>query len=278
MSDVAKKYRYVDHTWPEINEAVALEKVVILPIASVEDHGYHLPLDTDFFSEKIALEAARRRPDLFLVLPLIPYGFNMHHMDWPGTIHIASESLVNYALDVCKSVAHHGFKKILILNGHGSNMPFIDVIARRTTLETDAVAAATAWWVFCREEFEQVRETPVPGAAHADEIETSLYLYLDPERVQMDKAVREIAEPYANSRWLYMDLHHPSPIFFMDWWTRNIKSGVAGDATVATREKGQVLWEATIKNLIDFGEEFKAYQINKRVDYHTRPGQGNLRS
>lgn len=266
--DVKSLYRYVDHTWPEIGEAAGLNKVVLLPVGSVEDHGYHLPLDMDHQVEKICLEAGKRRPDLFLVAPLIPYGFNLHHLDWPGTVHVASEHFINYVADVCKSFAHHGFKKILIVNGHGSNMPNLDLVARKVVLETDAHCAALIWTNLCMELFGKIRETPWPGSGHADEIETSLYLHIDESRVQMDKAVKEIPDEWAKSKYFYLDLERGAPVLFMDWWTRWNKSGVVGDPTVSTKEKGRQLWEETIKNLIEMAEEYRDIPIADRVDYH----------
>lgn len=272
--DITQLYRYVDHTWPEIGEAAALDKVVVLPVGSVEDHGYHLPLDMDHQVEKICLEAGRRRPDVFLVAPLIPYGFNLHHLDWPGTVHVASETFINYCLDVCKSFAHHGFKKILIMNGHGSNMPNLDIVARKTVLETDAHCAAAIWTNLCLEAFGNMRETPYPGSGHADEIETSLYLHLDESRVQMDKAVKEIPEAWADSKYFFLDLERGAPVLFMDWWTRWNTSGVVGDPTVSTREKGEILWEEAIANLIELAEEFRSFPVEERVDHHPHGSGG----
>jgi creatinine amidohydrolase len=274
--DISNLYRYVDHTWPEIGEAAALNKVVVLPVGSVEDHGYHLPLDMDHQVEKICLEAGRRRPDLFLIAPLIPYGFNLHHLDWPGTVHVASDTFINYCLDVCKSFAHHGFKKILIMNGHGSNMPNLDIVARKVVLETGAHCAATIWTNLCMEAFGKMRETQRPGSGHADEIETSLYLHLDESRVQMDKAVKEIPESWATSKYFFLDLEKGAPVLFMDWWTRWNVSGVVGDPTVASKQKGEILWEETIANMTEMAEEFRGIPLEDRVDYHVH-GTGDAK-
>jgi creatinine amidohydrolase len=207
---------------------------------------------------------------------LIPYGYNLHHLDFPGTVHVASEHFIGYCSDVCKSFAHHGFRKILIVNGHGSNMPNLDLAARKVVLETDAHCAALMWVNLCREAYNDIRETPWPGSSHAEEIETSLYLYVDESRVQMEKAVREIPDQWASSKFFYRDLASGSPILFVDWWTRWNKSGVAGDATVATKEKGEILWEEAIKNLIALAEEFRQIPIVDRVDYH-KHGVGNAK-
>src|SRR5437764_11884190 len=115
-------YLYQHYTWQELRDVVPKQPVVILPIGSVEDHGPHLPLDTDnFLVWNICEEAARRSAGDILLLPQIPYGYETHHMDFAGTIDIRQEHLLNFVLDVTKSVAHHGFRRILIADGHGSN-------------------------------------------------------------------------------------------------------------------------------------------------------------
>jgi len=81
-----------------------------------------------------------------LVLPTVCYGYTGHVMDFPGTINNHFEHFIDHVLDITKSLAYHGFKKIVLLNGHGSNMPNLDLVARRTNLETDAECVMAAWW------------------------------------------------------------------------------------------------------------------------------------
>src|SRR5689334_6603813 len=195
---VAEKYMYADLTWPEVNEAVALEKVILLPVGSTEQHGPHLPLDVDnFLATSVCVEVGRRIPTRVLVAPTIPYGFNIHAMDFPGTIHVAYDHFVEFCVDVCKSFAYHGFKRIVIVDGHGSNEPLLQFVGRRTILETDALVASFMWWNMLRVDPEFVasfRESVFPGGcAHACEVETSMYLHLGGEKVQMDKAADNIA-------------------------------------------------------------------------------------
>ena len=85
-------------------------------------------------------------PDKVLVLPTICYGYTGHVMDFPGTINTHYETFIRQVIDVTKSLAYHGFKKIILLNGHGSNMPNLDLASRRTNLETDAECVLIAWW------------------------------------------------------------------------------------------------------------------------------------
>ena len=262
------KYYYQHYTWQEIPELVRHQPVVVLPVGSVEDHGLHLPLDVDnFIIGSIVEEAARRLDGEMLLLPPVPYGFETHHMDLPGTIDIRMENMLNFVLDITRSVAHHGFKRILLADGHGSNMPILDLVARRTNLETEALCGAFIWPSLAKETIEQIRESEKPGGmAHACELETSVYLYLDPARVQMDKAKKEIG--ISPTRFIWMDLLMSSPLLLMDRWTRFSKTGVAGDPTLATAEKGKKVFEAVVAALIDLVREFKNYDRGTAQDLH----------
>jgi len=102
--------------------------------------------------------------------------------------------------------------------------------------------------------------------AHACELETSLYLYLDPARVHMDKARKEIGMP--PSRFIWMDLMSASPVLLMDQWSRFSKSGVVGDPTLATPQKGEKVFEAVVEALVELVRDFKTYSRGAGQDMH----------
>jgi len=207
-----------------------------------------------------------------LVLPPIAYGLNLHHIDFPGTIHIEPETFIAFCLNITKSVAYHGFQKILLVNGHGSNAPLIDLVARRTVLETPSLCFATGYYLFLREAFETVRESKV--IAHADEFETSLYLHLAPERVKMDQAV---ADNDRMGEYVSSDSTGNYPVRFNDYWGRWTTTGVHGDPTRATAEKGRLLFEAAVSGLVRLVDELRAWPVEKRQDMHARPVQASVR-
>lgn len=268
-----KDYLYQHYTWPELGALVEKQPVVVLPVGSVEDHGPHLPLDTDnFLIWQVCEEAAKRADGQILLLPIIPYGFETHHMDFPGTIDIQMEHLLHFVLDVTKSVARHGFRRILIADGHGSNMPILELVARRTNLETDSLCATFIWPSLALEQIRKVRESPRGGMSHACELETSVYLFLDEQRVQMDKAVREMGMP--QSEFIWLDLLGGSPVRFMDQWTCFSKSGVSGDPTLATSEKGKLIFEAVVDSFLRLVQEFKGRQRGDRTDWHGKQWKG----
>lgn len=267
------EYRYNRLTWEEMNEAISMQKLVILPTGSTEQHGRHLPLDVDtFLVESVCLELGRRVPDKVLILPTIAYGLNMHHIDFPGTIHIEPETFIAFCLNITKSVAYHGFKKILLINGHGSNSPLVDLVARKTVLATESICMAVNYFSLAMEAFNKIRETEV--IAHADEFETSLYLYLASERVRMDKAIagNDVAGKYVSS-----DSTSNYPVRFNDFWGRWTKTGVHGDPTKATAEKGKIIFDAIIDGLANIVIELRDREIANRSDQHSQPTQSNIR-
>ncbi len=267
-----REYRYNRLTWPEMNDAIANQPVVILATGSTEQHGRHLPLDVDLFlTESICHELGRRSDGKVLVLPPIPYGLNLHHIYFPGTIHVEPDVFVSYCVNVTKSVAYHGFEKILLVNGHGSNVPLIDLIARQTTLETGSLCAAIHYFAFATQAFGAVRDTEV--IAHADEFETSLYLHLAPDRVQMDLAG---ADDDVMGEYVSSD-STTSHVRFNDYWSRWTDLGVHGDARTATAEKGKVIFEAAIDGLLRFVDEWRAWPIAERRDFHSHPVQSGIR-
>ena len=269
--DSLDKIFYDELTWPEINEAVQAGKVVLLPIGSTEQHGHHLPLDTDnFLARSVCVRTAQRAPREALVMPTIPYGYNEHALDFPGTIHVAYDHFIAYCLDAVKSVAHAGFDRIVIIDGHGSNEHLCEFIARRATLETSALVASTMWTNLAVEAFEGVRESGPGGAAHACELETSVYLYLDESRVQMDKAADHYggAAGREGSKFLSVDLTKGlGPMKVVRWTSSATPTGVSGAPTLATKEKGQATIEGAAENLLAFVREFRAMDKGERVDH-----------
>ena len=156
------KYQYGKMTWPEIKEAAAQKRVALLPTGCIEDHGPHLPLDVDvLLPTTICERAAALVPDQCVVVPAVAHGYDPHHLDFPGVIHVDGHVFVRYLVDICKSLIHHGFTRIIMLNGHGSNTAFTEVAARLAVIETEGVRGwsmrsttgasprCAVWWQNC---------------------------------------------------------------------------------------------------------------------------------
>ena len=122
------------------------------------------------------------------------------------------------------------------------------------------------------EAFNKVRDTEV--IAHSDEFETSLYLHLAPERVRMDKAA---ADGDVVGKYVSSDSTSNYPVRFNDIWGRWTKTGVHGDPTTASAEKGKIIFEAAVSGLIKVVDEWRDWPIAERSDQHTQPVQSQIR-
>ena len=269
------KYDYAEMIWYEIKEAAEQERVALLPVATYEDHGPHLPVDVDVvLATEICKRAAAQIPDEVVLAPAVSHGYSPHHMDFHGTITIRWDTFINYVKDVCCSLAYHGFKRILIINGHGSNTSPLDMAARLSIIEYEGsilCASANHWGLRQVKDLgKKLRDSDYGGTSHAGEFETSLYMALRPDLVDMDKAVDE-RSPLPNS--FKTDLlagGHPdaSDARLVPYWSAVTASGVMGDATKATREKGEVFLEAGINGLIELIRELRSTPIPTRRDQH----------
>ena len=276
-SRAATEYRYEKLTWPEINDAIEMQKVCIVPCGSVEQHGHHLPLDVDIVCpSSIAYGAGQLAPDKILVLPTVAYGYTGHVMDFPGTINNHYPDFINLVLNITKSLAYHGFKKILLLNGHGSNMPNLDLVARRTNLETDAECILAAWWNLLTVDkafLPRWREGKTPGSCgHACELETSLYLYVDRAGVREDLTKDEWASfNHEADPFNWVDLFAAGPATLISWTSSYTESGVIGNPELATPEKGKEAYDEAVKQLVRFVHWFQPRPLDPRRDHHRTP-------
>ena len=277
MSRAATEYRYEKLTWPEINDAVDLAKVCIVPCGAVEQHGHHLPLDVDLVCPVgIANGAGREIPAKVLVLPVVAYGYTGHVMDFPGTINQDFEHFMHHVLDITRSLAYHGFKKIILLNGHGSNMPNLDLVARRTNLETDAECCLAAWWNLLTVDKEFLlhwRQSKFPGGcSHACELETSLYMHLDSGNVRKDLIKSGVISfNEENNPFNWVDLFGAGPATVVSWTSSYSGTGVLGDAELASAEKGEQAYHEAVKQLVRFVTWFKERPKDVRRDLHRQP-------
>lgn len=269
------KHRYAEMTWPECKEAADQGRVAVLPTGTYEDHGYHLPIDVDVvLATTICDRAVARIPDEAVLIPPVTHGYSPHHMDFPGNITIDWEVFVKYVKGVCLSLAQHGFNRILIVNGHGSNTPPCDMAARLTIIETEGrvLCASVNHWGLrkVRVEGGEIRDSEYGGTSHACEYETSLYLALKPELVDMSKAVDERAPLPPSFQTDLLAGTHPqgSAANLNIYWSARTASGVMGDATKATREKGEQFLAAAVDGLIELIREYRQTPILPRRDQH----------
>lgn len=245
-------------TWPEAKRRFKEVDVALLPVGSIEQHGPHLPLDTDAFdaqylAQKVAEACTQPLP---LVLPLIPYGVSYHHEDFSGTLSASPDTLFRLVYEIGMGAARHGITKFVIINGHGGNGPALhfaaQMINRDARIFTCVDTGETS-----DPDIEAMAETP--NDVHAGEIETSTTLAVRPDLVKGEAARKFI--PRFSSR--YLDFTSKRSV---GWYARVAElspTGVLGDPTKATQEKGKQMWDVMIKHLVELVEELKGLTLDE---------------
>lgn len=264
--------RYEELTWEEIRD-LDKDKVMMLPVATIEDHGPHLPVNTDGIITKTLCEKVAELMDDTVILPIISYGYSPHHEDFPGSLNISYNTLIEYVIDIGKDLSKHGFKRLLIVNGHGSNNAIVEIAQKRINYETDGKILCVCTFYLNGKKgakaIKKVRKSKYPGGlGHACELETSLMLAIRPDLVKMDKAKKDMNYPHKGE--LFMDWNDGS-LSFMPYWSTISKTGTAGDPTVASKETGEYLLKVAVEELCDKVKILKKLnyeKYSKRVDHH----------
>jgi creatinine amidohydrolase len=249
-----------DLTWPEVKSLAFNKLVVIFPTGAFEQHGPHLPLttDTDIVSA-IAAGVERAAPDRTLLLPTLWPGLSTHHMHFPGTLDVSQMAYIQLITELGKSMASMGAKKVFILNGHGGN----DTPLRAALRELKSAVPQTrfvfaSYWTLAAKTLREVRESEPGGMGHACEMETSLMLHLHPDRVKMDRVVRD--GPQHTDPYRIADMQLARPVFFVNEFHEVTQSGVMGHPDLASAEKGKRFLEGIVKEVVAFVEHFMTWE------------------
>ena len=163
-------------TWPDLEQVSRDDTVVVYPIAAFEQHGPHLPFITDTAEVAAIVDRLDAEiPDQVLCLPAQWLGYSPHHLRFKGTITAQSETHINMIVDTVSSMVHADFDKIAIVNGHGGNVPNMNVALQRLMEKCpDARIYGTSWFAY--DELSQIREAGPHGWGHAGEMETSVMM------------------------------------------------------------------------------------------------------
>lgn len=263
MQAEKKEYLWGELTWPEAKVRLRTTDVAMLPVGAVEQHGPHLPLDTDAFdAEFLATEVARHCSDPKpLVLPVLPFGVSYHHEDFKGTISVSNEALTRFVYDIGVSVAKNGINKLVIINGHGGNSPALNQAAQMINHDAHIFICVDSGET-SDPDIESMIKTS--NDVHAGEIETSTALANRPHLVRITRMKKFV--PHFSIHYLNFSAKRS-----VEWYARTSKisaSGVLGDPSAASAEKGRRIWEIMIKNLVEFLEKLKTMTLDEIYDKH----------
>jgi len=248
-----RSYYLGELAWPDVKDFLAEHDVVVVPIGSCEQHGPHLPIDTDAFDAFWLSLKAAEKAECALVAPPVNYGVSSHHMDFPGTVTLTPQTLEQLAYEVAVSLVKHGFRKIVFENAHGGNTPALLAAAQKVKADHPNVFVVVDSVNLIPDYIEKEVETPYD--AHSGEFETSTTLANREEWVVKER----IAKPEINlppCKYTKIGLKEKGPKVSWAFRTKEISpTGVIGDPTKASKEKGEKAWQLAIERLADLLRE-----------------------
>ncbi len=234
--------------WKEADRMMKEARAVILPLGSTEQHGYHMCLETDnIVALHVAMELAERTD--CVVMPVLNYGQAWSACDFPGTFNVKEKHYIEIIKDLVKSIEEKGARNIILFSGHWGNVAPIKIACRELLDEDGYNNVYHMSYTNLKKTSEGIMETPLwhGSGFHAGEIETSIMLKISPESVNMDNAV--IDYPETPKGYEIRPVH----------WSEFATTGIFGDATKATAEKGEKYLERWLNELVEL--------ITNNIDY-----------
>ena len=253
--------RFENMTSPEIGALDRDKTVLLLPLGAVEQHGNHMPVGTDsMIAHALCLAVAGRREET-VVLPPPWYGLSAHHMSFPGSITLSASTVMAVVSDIVRSVAGHGFRRVVVLNGHGGNGGLVDVLSSTLGHEFygSARIAGVTYFQLARGRIDSIRTSKSGGTGHAGEFETSVMMHLAEAIVHIDRA--SVIYPDTGTSYLNTDLTSGSVVrSYFDFGDLS-PSGTFGDPSHASKEKGEAFFNACVEEVAAFVADFAKWPI-----------------
>ena len=246
----------------ELLAALEDDPVVIVPVGSVEQHGPHCPMDVDIsHTQALAVETARAIDDFpVIVAPPVWIGLTHYNMGEVGTITASVETWIALVSEICRSIWANGFKRIILLNGHGGNRDIQRVVSIKLA-EEDIWVLPITYWEMAWEVLRNEAVTDHGFIGHGGEWETSLQLYLRPTLIDRERMVADAERP-GFSADIQAFTGFPER-------RREREHGVHGDPTTASAEKGERLFTVARDMLIEVCRQYHAQPIRGYREFGT---------
>ncbi len=242
-------------TWEDAKKLAAEDTVVIVPLGATEQHGPHLPLKVDIASADYIAKAVGEATNA-LVAPPLNFGYSELWQSYPGTISFTAETFRRALHDICYSLIRCGFKKIFLINGHNPNLILMQSAAYELIdkYQDLGISIAVGTYIFMAAEKCNAIGENFRDGTHANEMETSILMYLFNDTVKKDKA-KEVADNYKMRKCISFDA---GACIVNKWPDSDKYYGAYGNPETATAEKGKLYLEALIEDISQFVCDFKA--------------------
>jgi creatinine amidohydrolase len=250
--------------WPEIARDDVARWIAVLPLAATEQHGPHLPLRTDVLIGEAYLARVRELlPDNIpaTFLPIEEIGISTEHTDYLGTLTLPAEIALKKWVEIGESIARAGIRKLVMVTSHGGNSAAMTIVAQNLRAQHGLLAVTTAWsrfgapeGIFSGSELHHgihggAVETSIMLARYPHEVRTEAIGNFEPSSIAMEKEYR----------WLSM--HRPAPLA---WQAQDLHpSGAAGDATLASAEKGELLLDHGARAFCELLADVDKFDVNR---------------
>ncbi|WP_435009153.1 creatininase family protein [Tundrisphaera lichenicola] len=234
---------FAEMTAPEIRAIPRDSTLVIAPIAATEQHGPHLAVSTDtVLAGGVASGVENALGDKALVLPVLWLGASDHHLPHGGTLTAPLPTYESMLVDLLTPLLRDGFRRVMILNGHGGNIDPLRIALRRLDVEFPrAILTGAAYWDLAADEIAAHCRAPRKEMGHACEIETSMMLHLRPDLVRLDRRVDDPDDT-------------PDHLRGLTWprdFARRTDHGVVGYPESADAERGRLMLEAAVSGVVE---------------------------
>lgn len=259
QTPASSSWRYHHCTWEEIRDYFSENDLVIIPVGSCEQHGYHLPLCTDTLVPEIMADKVAERENV-LILPALPYGNSSNHECFPGTITIEPSTYKLFVQDMASSLLRHGARKFLFINGHSGNTPSLLQVCDFLR-EQGAFACLVDWFSVIGQ-----LDSRYSLSGHADFVEASAVMATNPELVKLERArTYERQKLSENITYLSWDRLEYNGVSLLTW----VKTGDAspsgnfGELETTSAAAGKAIFELMENFLSGLVREIKTIDLSR---------------
>ena len=253
--------------WADLPAGATANWIAVLPLAATEQHGPHLPLETDTLIAQAFLARVRELlpahvPATFM--PIQEIGLSTEHTDFPGTLTLSTDAALTSWMQLGAGVAAAGIRKLVMVTSHGGNSAAMTLVAQDLRARHAMLAVTTGWHRFGQPDG-LFTEAEIRHGVHGGAIETSIMLAAWPQHVRADKIADFVPASISfDQTYRWLSTHRPAPFA---WQAQDLHpSGAAGDATLASADKGVRLIDHGARAFCDLLADVDAFDLTALRD------------